>query len=202
MKPVAGVVLAAGRSTRYRAAGGAAPSKLVALLQGEALVRHVARAALAASLDPVIVVTGHAGDDVRAVLAGLPVRFVHNRDYAEGLATSLRSGLAALPDNVDGALVLLGDMPLVGAATLQALVEEARRTPEADAVVPVYRGTRGNPVLLNRSLFAAAARLEGDEGARRLLRDPSLRIAEREITDEAVSLDIDDPAALSLAERG
>ncbi len=198
---IAGIVLAAGRSTRYRDAGGVAASKLVAHLRGEPLVRHVVRAALAAPLHPLVVVTGHAKGEVEASLAGLNITFAHNPDFAAGLAISLRCGLAAVSEWVDGALIMLGDMPLVDAAMLTALVEAAGHAPEADAIVPVWQGARGNPVLLKRPLFTAAAGLSGDEGARRLLRDPSLQVVEVPIENAAVRLDIDDPAGLASAER-
>ena len=199
MSGAAAIILAAGRSTRYRAAGGAAATKLVASLAGEALVRHVARAALASLARPVIVVTGHARDRVEPALAGLDLTFVHNQDFADGLATSLRAGLAAVPEGADAAVVLLGDMPLIDPATIDALVEAAARNPAAQAVVPTWGGVRGNPVLLRRTLFPAASALTGDEGARRLLRDPSIAVTEFAVTNEAVRLDVDDPDSLARA---
>lgn len=195
---MAALVLAAGRSARYRAAGGPAESKLVDLFAGEPLVRHAARAALGAGIAPVVVVTGHAASAVRAALDGLPVRFVHNADFPTGLASSLRAGLAVLGDTPRAALVLLGDMPLVTPALLDALMAAWESSPGADAAVPVLaQGERGNPVLLARSIFAAAGRLTGDEGARRLLRDPTLRVIEVPVSGAAASLDIDEPASFA-----
>lgn len=194
---MAALVLAAGRSARYRAAGGPAESKLVDLFAGEPLVRHPARAALGAGLAPVVVVTGHAAGAVRAALDGLPVRLVHNADFATGLASSLRAGLAALGD-APAALVLLGDMPLVTPALIEALVAGWAGVLGADAAVPVTgEGERGNPVLLARAIFAAAARLTGDEGARRLLRDPALTVVEVPAPGLEARLDIDEPAGLA-----
>lgn len=199
---VAAVVLAAGRSTRYAAAGGPGPTKLVADLRGEPLVRHVVRAALGAGLTPVVAVTGHARAAVEIALAGLEVVLTPNAAFAEGLATSLRCGLAAVPPAASGIVILLGDMPLVGVPVLRALAEAARANPGADAVVPVWRGRRGNPVLLGRTLFAAASRLTGDEGARRLLRDPRLRVVEVAMGDGSVRLDVDEPVDLARAGQG
>lgn len=194
---MAAVLLAAGRATRYAASGGSEPTKLVAAFRGEPLVRHAARAALQAGLRNVVAVTGHAHALVEDALAGLEVRCVHNPDFAGGLATSLARGLAALPLEVPGAVILLADMPLVGAPVLRALIATAEADPMADAAVPVWRGERGNPVLLRRSLFEAAARLTGDEGARRLLRDPRLRVAEVPLGDAAVRVDVDGTADLA-----
>ena len=105
---IAAVVLAAGRSTRMGAI-----NKLIAEIGGKPLVRIAAEQALASRAKPVIVVTGHERERVEAALAGLPVRLVHNPDYADGLGTSLKAGIAAVPDDADGAVVCLGDMPQV-----------------------------------------------------------------------------------------
>ena len=197
MSGPAAIVLAAGRSTRYRDAGGPAPTKLVALWRGRPVVWHVAEAALGSSAHPVVVVTGHAAEAVERALAGLPVHIVHNPGFADGLATSLRAGLQALPPGSGEAVILLGDMPLVDAAAIDTLIRAAREDPEADAAVPVHDGIRGNPVLLRRGLFARAASLRGDEGARRLLRDPALRVIELASLNGAVGFDVDKPDDLA-----
>jgi len=185
------VLLAAGRGTRF----GPAP-KLLGLLDGEPLVRHAARAALDARLGPVVVVLGAHGPAVRAALDGLSVTFIENPAHAEGLSTSLRAGLAALPQP-EAVLVLLADMPRIGPHHLQALVQAfSEPGPAPAAVVPVHAGQRGNPVLLNRRLLAAElAALTGDRGAGRLL---ARRTDIREVAlDPAVLQDVDTPAALA-----
>ena len=128
---------------------------------------------------------------MRGALAGLPVLFIANPAFADGLATSLVAGVAAQPSDSDGALVLLGDMPEVTAALLDALIETFARSPGASAVVPTYRGQRGNPVLIGRRLFAAVENLTGDEGARRLLKDAA----------DVVELSVDDPGVVGARER-
>ena len=202
MTEIAAIILAAGRSSRYLAGGGAEASKLIACYRGEALVRRVARAALATRARPVVVVTGHARIEVEASLAGLPLAFAFNPDFASGLASSLRTGVAALPESTPGAVVLLGDMPDIEAATIDRIVNAFSATPSALAAVPVHAGRRGNPVLLGRALFTAVARLEGDEGARRLLREAAPdRVAEVRFDDVAVTLDIDTPDDLATARK-
>ncbi|HYA72186.1 MAG TPA: nucleotidyltransferase family protein [Roseiarcus sp.] len=200
MAEIGAIVLAAGRSSRFRAEGGEDVSKLVAVLDGKPLVRHAAEAALASRARPVVVVTGHAREAVEAALAGLPLLFAHNADFASGLASSLKAGVAALPSGVAGALVLLGDMPRIKAPLLDRLIGAFAARPFALAAAPVYAGRRGNPVLLARALFPALARLEGDEGARRLLSeaDPQ-RIVEVEVESDGVTLDIDTPGELAAA---
>jgi molybdenum cofactor cytidylyltransferase len=199
MAEVAAILLAAGRSSRYRAAGGAEVSKLVADYRGEPLVRAVARAALASRAAPGVVVTGHAREDVEAALAGLPLGFTHNPDFASGLASSLKAGVAALPESAIGALVLLGDMPAVAPAAIDRIVSAFVAGPAALAVAPIVAGRRGNPVLLSRALFGRIARLEGDEGARRLL--SALEVTEVPFDDAGVALDIDTPEDLVTARK-
>ena len=195
MSDVAAVILAAGRSMRF-ARNEPGATKLAAELHGKPLVRHVADAALASAARPVIAVTGHARDRVQDALTGLSVTFVHNEDYATGLASSLRVGIAAVPPNAPGAIVLLGDMPLVSADLLDELVQRFAGDSKIDAIAPVTQGRRGNPVLLARSLFPAIAGLSGDEGARRLLQDPGIRVIEIPIQGEAAGVDVDTREAL------
>lgn len=193
MVEVAAIVLAAGRSTRF--SGGAhGVTKLAAEVDGAPLVRHSVLAALGSGAAPALVVTGHARAQVMAALAGLDVREIDNPDHARGIATSLKAGLAALPASCDGALVFLGDMPRVTASLARRLVDAFAATPTLDAVAPRVQGRRGNPVLLARTLFAAAMRLEGDEGARKLL--AGARVAEVDVDDDGAALDIDTPEAL------
>ncbi|MET0259069.1 MAG: nucleotidyltransferase family protein, partial [Methylobacterium sp.] len=151
---IGAVILAAGRGTRF----GPEP-KLLALLDGEPLVRHVARAALDATARPVVVVLGAHSKAVGAALSGLDLHMVDNPDHAGGLSTSLRAGLAAMPDEIDAVVVLLGDMPRITVAHLDALIAAYR---DADlrpgAVVPVSAGRRGNPVLLDLRKLAGPLR--------------------------------------------
>ena len=192
---IGAIILAAGQSSRYRAADPAAISKVVATLEGKPLVRRVAEAALAAGLDPVFVVTGFARTQTEQALAGLAVRFAHNPAFAEGLASSLKTGVAAMPADVAGAAILLADMPRVHTDSIGALVRAFAANPHAAAVVPSWRGQRGNPVLIRSMLFGEVARLDGDVGARRLLqgRDDVLELA---LEDAGVAFDVDTPDAL------
>lgn len=188
---VAAIVLAAGRGTRF----GASP-KMLADLQGKPLVRHVAEAALAAGLRPVLVVTGHASGEVRAALAGLDIALVPNPAYAEGLSTSLKAGFAALAPQAESALVLLGDMPLVGPDLIRALAAAWTEAGGPPALVPTYAGRRGNPVVLSRALGPEIAGLTGDAGAGPLLRERE-GVVEHPVDDPAVTADVDTPQALA-----
>ncbi len=190
---IAALVLAAGRSSRMGAS-----NKLVSTLDGQPLVRHVARSALDSACVSTSVVVGHMADRVTAALDGLEVSFVDNPDFADGLSTSLQAGLKALPDDIDAAIVLLGDMPRVDAETVDRLIGAYDPIQSALIVVPTHAGKRGNPVLWSRRYFNELMRLRGDVGARQLFDEFSEAVVELEL-GPAVAFDIDTPDALAEA---
>ena len=193
---VAAVILAAGRSTRM---GG--PNKLLAELAGKPLVRTVTEQALASGASGVIVVTGHQAGEVEKALAGLKVKFVRNPDFATGLASSVKTGIAAVPANADGAVVCLGDMPLIDARLIDRLIE-AFAPDRGDLIaVPVSDGRRGNPVLWSRRFFTELMALDGDIGARHLIARHAEVVAEVPVEGHGAFLDIDTPEALAAAQQ-
>jgi molybdenum cofactor cytidylyltransferase len=190
---VAALVLAAGRGMRFQSAS----NKLLADFGGRPGLRRVAESAGASRAGRVAVVTGHERADVEAALSDLPLEFVHNLDFASGLASSLRVGLARL-DRASGVLVLLGDMPCVSPGVLDSLIETFEKAPPAcAAIVPVFQGKRGNPALLSRALFTAVAELRGDCGARHLLRSAA-GVLEVPVDDEGVLFDVDTQPDLNI----
>jgi molybdenum cofactor cytidylyltransferase len=192
---VAAIVLAAGRGTRF----GDDP-KLLAMLDGKPLVRHVVEAACASVARPVLVVTGHRAEEVERAIADLPAHIVRNADYADGLSTSLKAGFAALPNGVDGGVILLGDMPRVRARLIDELALKWESAGCPAALVPVHAGRRGNPVILSRSISAAVAGLTGDTGAGPLLRERN-DIVLSVMDDAAILQDVDTPETLSEMRR-
>jgi molybdenum cofactor cytidylyltransferase len=194
---VVAIVLAAGRSTRM---GG--PNKLLAELSGKKLVRIATEQALASKASEVIVVTGHQAELVEQALEGLKVKFVRNPDFAGGLASSVKAGIAAVPDKPDGALVCLGDMPLIDARLIDRLIEAFDPDRGNLIVVPVADGRRGNPVLWSRRFFGELLTLDGDVGARHLIAKHAEAVAEVPVDGESAFLDIDTPQALEAARQG
>jgi molybdenum cofactor cytidylyltransferase len=189
---IAAVVLAAGRSSRMGPA-----NKLLADVDGAPMVRRVVEAAVASQAKPVIVVTGNEQGKIQATLRGCKVTFVHNPKFAEGMSTSLQAGLATLPANLDGALICLGDMPMVTAAALDRLIAAFNPLEGRAICVPTWNGKRGNPVLWDRRFFAAMADLAGDVGAKHLIGEHADLVAEVAMSDDAVLTDIDTPEALA-----
>lgn len=176
---------------------GAGRFKLIEPLGGVPVIRRVCETALASRADEVIAVTGFRAGDVRRALAGLNVRFAHNRDFADGLSTSIRAGVRALDKTAAGCLICLGDMPLVRAETLNALIK-AFQAAEGPAVrAPRRGGRRGNPVLWSSHFFEALMRIEGDQGGRALIAEHAARhaahIADIDVDDDGVLQDIDTP---------
>lgn len=188
---VAALILAAGLSSRFGNG-----HKLLADLESKPVLRHVVEHVQASSLDPVLLVTGHRAEDVRTA-AGPGVKTVHNPSYAEGLASSLRAGLNALPPGLDGVLVCLGDMPDVSSATFEALIAAFNPTEGRAICVPVIGGKRGNPTLWGLQFLPELMRLEGDSGARGLLGPHAEWVCEVPVDDPGILHDYDTPTALA-----
>jgi molybdenum cofactor cytidylyltransferase len=189
---IAAVVLAAGQSRRM---GG--PNKLLVPFEGRALVARVVDALIRSRARPIVVVTGHQADEVRASLAGRDVRFVHNPDFQEGMSTSVRVGLEALPPEVDGALVCLGDMPKTDPAVIERLIAAFNPLEGRSIGVPTHKGKRGNPVLWAARFFPEIMRLSGDVGARHLIGEHADAVYELESADRSVVTDLDTPEAFA-----
>jgi molybdenum cofactor cytidylyltransferase len=172
-------------------------NKLLQPLAGQPMVRYAAEAALKSAASDVVVVIGNEGQRVRTALDGLPVIFSENRDYSNGLSTSLISGLNALPADCDGTLVLLGDMPAVDAGLLDRMIAAFDPGEDRAIIVPVHGGKRGNPVLWARRFFDEMRTLTGDAGARALLAPYAGLVCEIEAGSDAPLTDIDTEQALS-----
>ena len=195
---IGALLLAAGQSRRM---GG--PNKLLAEIDGMPMVARVAQRLLASRARPIIAVLGNRADEIDAALGRLPVERVRNPDFAEGLSTSLKRGVAALPPDLDGALVCLGDMPLVSGRQVDRLIAAFNPLEGRAIIVPTRHGKRGNPVLWASSFFPEMARIAGDVGARHLIGEHAELVAEIEMDDDAILVDIDTPEALAaLRARG
>jgi molybdenum cofactor cytidylyltransferase len=194
---IAAVVMAAGRSSRMAPA-----NKLLTDVDGRLMVQRAVDAALASQARPIVVVTGHDGGRVRDALAGRSVEFIDNPDFAGGLSTSVRAGLAWLAGkDVDGAVFMLGDMPLVSAAHIDRLIAAFNPVESRAICVPTHKGKRGNPVLWAAKFFSEMRALEGDKGARPLFREHADQVCEVEMPDDGVLVDIDTPEALAALGR-
>jgi molybdenum cofactor cytidylyltransferase len=188
---IAIIVLAAGQSRRM-----GKDNKLVADVNGTAMVRHTLENIAGVVPDEPIVVTGHEADMVTAALVGLDLKIVHNPKFAAGLSTSLVTGLGALDDEVDGALVCLADMPRVSREDIKKLIAAFDPIENRAICVPTFRGKRGNPVLWGREFFDPMSRVSGDVGARHLIGAHDDKVVEVEVDSDGVILDVDTPEML------
>lgn len=188
---VGAIVLAAGLSRR---AGSV--NKLLQPLDGQPLIRHTVTAVLRAGLGPCVVVLGHQAAEVRDVLHDLPVSFVVNEAYADGMGRSIGTGVHALATReVTAAMVVLGDMPYLRPETLSQLAAAHTSATRHLPIVPVSgqgeNRRRGNPVVWPRHAFADLQRLDGDNGGKALLQRAGGAVLEVELEHDGVLRDVD-----------
>lgn len=184
---VPAVVLAAGRSTRMGA------QKLLLPVEGRPMVERVVAAAEGSGVAETVVVVGSEADAVRAALADHPVRIVMNPDHGQGMSTSLRAGLSALPPGCDAVLFVLGDQPFVTPAVMDRLIWRFAET-GAGIVRPLAGSGPAHPVLLAAEYFPEILALEGDVGAREILARHPQDVTYIELDDSRSTLDVDTPA--------
>lgn len=188
---IAALVLAAGLGSRM------GRNKMLETIAGKPVLRHCVEAALASQADDVTVVIGHDSDRVKSALADLPVKFVANENYRDGLSTSLKAGIGAVPEISHGAIVLLGDMPGVTAALIDKLIAAFNPAEGRSICVASHASKRGNPVLWAKQYFPGILALEGDIGAKHLIAENEDAVCEVEANDDAPLIDIDTPDDLS-----
>ncbi|MBI1262433.1 MAG: NTP transferase domain-containing protein [Rhizobiales bacterium] len=189
---IAALILAGGRSSRMQG-----PNKLLAEIDGQPMVTHMVKAALDSQASGVFVVTGHQADKMRDALGGLTVTLAHNPDYADGLSTSLKAGLAALPEDIDGVIICLADMPSITPAHLNRLIAAFDPEEGRNVCVPTFEGKRGNPVLWGASFLDEMRDLKGDVGAKHLIGLHEEDVVEVPMPDDAPLRDIDTAEALA-----
>jgi molybdenum cofactor cytidylyltransferase len=191
---IPGIVLAAGASHRF------GQNKLLIPLGGHAVLYHALQAALTAPLDPVILVLGYESDKALQALEELrgspKLRVLKNSHWAQGRAESLKLGLAAVPAHTPGAVVLLGDMPLMTPALIARVVQAFLRA--HTLCFPIYRGLPGRPVAIPRELFGEFAQLCGDASGLPILQKYWERAIKIELApdEEPTQWDIDTPEDL------
>jgi molybdenum cofactor cytidylyltransferase len=183
------IVLAAGQATRF------GRCKQLVPLDGKPLLEHVLDTLRRSKVDDVVVVLGAHAEEIREQVRFDRERLILNHDYAEGMSTSIQAGLRALPAEAEAAMIVLADQPFVQPSTLDALCDEYRRS-RAQVVLPTFNGFRGNPVLIDRSLFAEMKQIRGDTGCRAIFGDHAESIVKVAVEDRGVVMDVDTPEDL------
>ncbi len=185
---ISAIVLAAGESKRM-----GRPKQLLEW-QGKPLLQHSLESLINSAADEIILVLGHEADRIREALPALPIKIVINRDYQQGMASSLRQGLLAMDRSSEAFLVLLADQPGIGPELVNTIIRTFRQAdPRRGIVRPMYRGRRGHPVLIGAQYRKEALRLRGDVGARQILMNHPGDVLEIDVEDNAVLEDIDTP---------
>ncbi|MBT7083518.1 MAG: nucleotidyltransferase family protein [Candidatus Marinimicrobia bacterium] len=181
-KNIAGIVLAAGGSTRM-----GQKNKLILHVNGMSIISSTVGAAVESSLDPVRVVLGNDSNTVKRELINYPVSFIHNNNWMEGMATSIVSGMENLDS--DGIMFILGDMPFISSKIINQLVQQFDSN---KIIVPFNNGKRGNPVIFPSHLFSELKKISGDRGAKPLIQKYIEDVKEVPIQSKAIFQDIDD----------
>jgi molybdenum cofactor cytidylyltransferase len=184
---IGAVILAAGVSSRM-----GEPKQLLRL-GGKTLLEQVLDSARSAAVDEIVVVLGAAAENIRQQVDLSKTKVVINSSYQQGMGTSLGAGLAALDPAINAVLILLADQPFVRPTTLHRICQEYRRS-HAQIVIPLYKGFRGNPVLLARSVFPEVMALSGDVGCRAIFGNHLESIVKLPVDDVGILLDIDTKA--------
>jgi molybdenum cofactor cytidylyltransferase len=186
---VGAIILAGGSSSRMGRA------KQLLPLGESTVLEQTITSVRGAEVNEIVLVLGASAEAIcrqlpLSLLKGLKV--VVNQAYGEGMSSSLRAGISALDQRSEAALIILGDQPFIRSQTMDQVVRAYRRD-QAQIVIPAFHGTRGNPVLLDRSVFSEVMVLEGDTGCRAIFSNHLEGIAKVEVEDEGILLDIDDP---------
>ncbi len=192
MKKVVAIVLAAGESTRM-----GNDNKLLLDVGGRSVIAQVVQNLVKSKVNRVLIVTGHESEQVRSELATYDVSFVQNPEFFSGLSTSLRTALAEVQQEYDGALICLGDMPFVKSEDVNALIDAFDPVVEHNICVPTYCNKRGNPVLWDKRYFQEMMEVRGDVGAKHIIGDYEEYVIEVEMKEQGVVMDLDTPAAYS-----
>lgn len=183
---VAAVVLAAGMSRRM---SGGVPKQLLRT-EGKTLLERALENVQTSRVNETVLVLGAGAGEIKQNLTTTGIQVVVNPEYQQGMGTSLRAGLAVLGSSVEAALIVLADQPFVRGETIDKLIAH-RRESGAQIAIPLYRGFRGNPVLLDRSVFPELMNLSGDVGCRAIFGNHTQNIIKVEVDDPGILLDID-----------
>lgn len=184
---VAAIILAAGLSRRL------GQPKLLLPLGGKSLIRFTLEQIITAGegrWEEVLVVLGHEAVKIGRELEGMPIKTVFNPQYEKGISASLIAGLRAIGPQAEGAMIFLGDQPLVSTEVIRSMLRIFRRDPRP-IMAPVYERVRGNPVLFSRSLFPELMTVEGDKGGSEvIMREPG-RVTHVAFTSSLEARDLD-----------
>ena len=179
---ISSILLAAGQSKRMNG-----ENKLAKKIQGIPLIKLSVKNILASSVDELIIVLGYQKEIIEKLIdKNKKIKFVFNKDFENGMASSIRMGLSHLPENTEAFFICLGDMPMVSSDIYNQLIESKNRK---DILVPIYKNLQGNPVLFSISMKDKIKTVEGDVGAKKIIDMNKDKILFFETNDISVTKD-------------
>jgi molybdenum cofactor cytidylyltransferase len=170
--------------------------KALLRFKGRTFLEHILAAIQDAGIEQTAIVVGHHRDEIAAAFPGRPLVF--NPDYAQGMNTSAKAGVRALPTGVDGAGIFLVDHPLIDAPTIKLLSDSLR---PGHILLPSHEGRRGHPVFLSADLFGEILGLGPDEGLNKVVRRDPARVITLPVSNPGVLADIDTPEQFEILLR-
>ncbi len=192
-----GIMLAAGSSRRM-----GAENKLLCQINNTTILEHSLNNFAQSKLKEIILVLGHEAETI----AALPVvqklksekklSIVINKNYTNGMGTSLSAGVAAIDDDADACLVALGDMPFISAKTIDKIIDAGSAEKEKAIIVPQYNGKNGHPVLWKKQFFNALSGLNKDQGAKDIIAENKTLVKNIPVDDKGIIQDVDTPEIL------
>lgn len=183
---VAAIILAAGGSSRMKG-----ENKLLLPVEGVPMILSVCRNVLSAGYDPTIVVTGYDEQNIQLALKSVDAHIVHNNGWNRGMSGSIQTGVAALPEDAPGCLIMLGDMPLVSVDTLKTLKDTFLASAGKKITYPLFKGRQANPVMFPKHYFHEILSISGDEGCKSVLQSHSDQSLALTMTSAEVVTDCD-----------
>ena len=179
---ISAILLAAGQSKRMNG-----ENKLTKEIQGAPLIKHSVKNILASSIDELIVVLGHQKETIEKLIdKNKKIKFVFNKDFENGIASSIKTGLNNLSEKTEAFFICLGDMPMVNPNIYNQLIKSINKR---EIIVPTYKGQQGNPVLFAKSMKEKIINISGDVGAKKILELNKDKILNLEINDQCVTKD-------------
>ena len=179
---ISAILLAAGQSKRMDG-----ENKLIKEIQGAPLIKHSVKNILAASVDELIIVLGYQKETIEKLIdKNNKIKFVFNKDFESGMASSIKTGLNHLSNNTEAFFICLGDMPMVNQVVYNQLI---RSRNNKEIIVPTYKGQQGNPVLFSKSIKEKIMTIQGDVGAKSILELNEDKVLNVEINDSCITKD-------------
>ena len=176
---ISSILLAAGLSKRMEG-----ENKLTKKFQGIPLIKHSVKNILASSINELIIVLGYQKEIIEKLIdKHEKIRFIFNKDFESGMASSIKIGLNHLSNNTEAFFICLGDMPMVSSNIYDFLIKSRN---QKDIIVPTYKGQQGNPILFNKSMKEKIMSIDGDVGAKKILELNKNRILNLEINNQGV----------------